>query len=141
MIRSFGAFAAFLAICPIGVYYAGSSVASPSGGSGKCSFVLDPPKVANVSGVNYVTATVQATSCTQHAHVESTVCVSIVGDDSAGMCGSGYDPQPAVVYFPYRPGATYVAKGQGCTDLMEGSQSPAQPTTVCQDILPSSVKL
>ena len=141
MIRLLGALAAFLAICPIGVYYAGSSTASPPGGTGQCSFVLEGPKVVNVSGVNYVTAVVHAGSCTLHAHTESTVCLSVDGDDSAGLCESGYDPLPAVVYYPYRPGATYVVKGQGCSDTLEGSQSPATPATVCQDISPSRVRL
>jgi hypothetical protein len=141
MIRLFGAFSAFLAICPIGVYSTGSSAASPPGGTGQCSFVLEPPKVVNISGVNYVTASVHAGSCTLHAHVENTVCLSIEGDDSAGKCGWESDPYPAVVYYPYRPGATYVVKGQGCTDIMQGSDSPAPPTTVCQDIPPSRVAL
>jgi hypothetical protein len=141
MIRSFGAFSAFLAVFPIGLSCAGPSAASPPGGTGQCSFVLDGPKVVNVSGVNYVTATVHPGSCTLHAHTEATVCLSVEGDDSAGQCGSGYDPTPAVVYYPYRPGATYVVKGQGCTDTLQGSDSPATPTTLCQDISPSRVTL
>src|SRR6516162_7074852 len=75
MIRLFGTLAAFLAICPIGVYYAGSSTASPPGGPGQCSFVLEGPKVVNVSGVNYVMATLQAGSCALHAHTESTATI------------------------------------------------------------------
>ena len=141
MIRSFGALSAFLAICPIGVYYAASSAASPPGGTGQCSFVLEGPKVVNISGVNYVTASVHAGSCTLHAHTEATVCLSVDGSDSAGDCGSGYDPQPAVVYYPYKPGATYVVKGKGCTDTMQSSDSPATPATICQDISPSRVTL
>jgi hypothetical protein len=141
MIRSFGALSALLAIFPIGVYYSGPSAASPPGGNGQCSFVLDGPKVVNVSGVNYVTATVHPGSCTLHAHTEATVCLSVEGDSSAGQCGSGYDPTPAVVYYPYRPGATYVVKGQGCTDTLQGSDSPATPATICQDISPSRVTL
>lgn len=141
MIRSFGAFSAFLAICPIGLYCAGSSVASPPGGEGQCSFVLEAPKVVNVSGVQYVTAAVRPGACTLHAHTATTVCLSVEGDDSAGQCGSGYDPQPAEVFYPYRPGATYVVKGQGCMDTLEGSASPATPVTICQDIAPSRVTL
>jgi hypothetical protein len=141
MIRTFGVFSAFLAICPLGVYYAAGSVASPSDGSGQCSFVLEGPKVVNTSGLNQVMATVHAGACTLNAHVQATVCLSVVGDDSAGQCGSGYDPQPAVVYYPYRPGATYIVKGQGCADILEGSNSPATPSTVCQDIAPSRVTL
>jgi hypothetical protein len=140
MIRLFGAFSAFLAICPIGLYCAGSSAASPSENV-HCSFVLEGPKVANISGVNYVTATVHTGSCTVHAHTESTVCLSVEGDDSAGQCAWGNDPLPAVVYYQYRPGATYVVQGHGCADVMEGSDSPAPPRTVCQDIAPTRVTL
>lgn len=141
MIRSFGTFSALLAICPIGLCCAAPSAASPPGGNGQCSFVLEPPKVVNVSGVSYVTAAVHTGSCTLHAHTQTTVCVSVEGDDSAGQCGSGRDPNPAVVYYPYRQGATYVVKGQGCADTLQGSQSPATPATVCQDISPTRVTL
>ena len=141
MIRSIGAVWTFLAICPFGVYCAGSSAASPPGGDGQCAFVLDPPKVVNVSGTDMVTATVHTGSCTLHAHTEITVCLSVEGGDSAGQCGWGTDPNPATVYYPYRQGATYVVKGQGCMDMLEGSQSPATPSMVCHDILPSRVTL
>ena len=141
MIRSFWALCALLAIGPVALSCAGYSVASPSGGSGQCSFVLEGPKVVNISGVNYVTATVRAGSCTLNAHTQTTVCLSVEGGDSAGECGSGYDPLPAVVHYPYRPGATYVVKGQGCADVLQGSASPATPTTVCQDIAPTRVTL
>ena len=141
MIRLFGALSAVVAIFPIGVGCAALAAGSPPGGTGQCSFVLEPPKVVNMSGANYVTATVRTGSCTLHAHTETTVCLSIEGGDSAGQCASGYDPLPAVVYYPYRAGATYIVKGQGCSDVMEGSDSPATPTTICQDISPSRITL
>lgn len=141
MIRTFGVFSTVLALCPLGVYYAAGSAASPPTEKGQCSFVLDGPKVVSNSGVNQVMASVHAGECTLHAHTESTVCLSIVGDDSAGQCGNGYDITAAIVYYPYRPGATYIVKGMGCTDIMEGSNSPAPPSTVCQDIAPSRVTL
>ena len=140
MIRSFGAFSAFLAIFPIGLYYAGSAAAAPSE-NGQCSFVLDGPKVVKVSGVDLVTASLQTGACTLHGQPSLTVCLSVDGGDSAGQCTRGFDPSSAVVYYPYRPGATYVVRGQGCTDIMQGSASPATPTTVCQDIPPSRVTL
>lgn len=141
MIRMFGACSVFVAICPVGLYYAGSAAAAPPSETGHCSFVLDGPKVVNTSGVNNVTATVHTGSCTLHAHTESTVCLTVDGDDSAGQCGTGYDLLPAVVYYPYRAGATYIVKGHGCADVLEGTQSPAAPTTICQDIAPTRVRL
>lgn len=141
MKRSFSAFSALLAICPVGLSYAGPAAASPSGGSGQCSFVLDGPKVVDVSGVKYVTASVDTGACTLNAHTEMHVCLSMEGDDSAGQCGWGYTPNAAKVFYPYRPGATYVVKGQGCADVMEGSASPATPSTVCQDIAATRVTL
>jgi hypothetical protein len=141
MIRSFGALAVSLAICPAGLCFAGPSAASPPTDKPQCSFVLDGPKVVSNSGVNQVMATVHAGTCTMHAHVTATVCLSVVGDDSAGQCGTGLDPQPGVVYYPYRPGATYIVKGQGCVDILEGSDSPATPSTACQDIAPTRVTL
>jgi hypothetical protein len=126
-------------MCTSGLCFASSSAASPE--NGQCSFVLDGPKVVNNSGVSQVMASVHAGACTLHAHTESTVCLSIVGDDSAGQCGSGYDILAAVVYYPYRPGATYIVKGQGCADVLQGSASPATPSTICQDIAPSRVTL
>jgi len=142
MIRLFGALLlAFVAISPIGVYFAASADASPPGGSGQCSFVLSPPKVVSLSGTNYVTATADVAACTLHAHTETTVCISVEGSDSAGQCATEYTPNAPVAYYPYRPGATYVAKGQGCTDIMEGTASPASPSTVCQDISPTRATL
>lgn len=128
-------------MCPVGLYYAGPVAASPPGGNGQCSFVLEGPNVVKVSGVNYVTATVHTGSCTLNASTNSTVCLSVEGDDSAGQCATAYHPASTVVYYPYRPGATYVVKGQGCADIMQGSHSPATPTTVCQDIAPTRATL
>lgn len=141
MKRSFGAFSALVAICPIGLSYANPAAASPSDGNGHCSFVLEGPSVVNVSGVSYVKAVVHAGTCTLNAHTEATVCLSVEGTDSSGECGNGYDYAPAVVFYPYRPAATYVVKGQGCADVMEGSNSPATPSTVCQDIASTRVTL
>lgn len=141
MKRSFGAFSALLVICPVGLYHAGPAAASPSGENVQCSFVLDGPKVVNLSGVNSVMAGLHAGTCTLHAHTAATVCLSIQGDDSAGQCQTGYDLTSPVVYYPYRPGATYIVKGKGCADVLQGSQSPATPSTVCQDLAATPVTL
>ncbi|MFZ0717495.1 hypothetical protein [Mycobacterium sp.] len=76
-----------------------------------------------------------------NAHTEQTVCLSIEGDDSAGQCGWSSTPNTSIVDYPYRPGATYIVKGQGCTDILQGTASPATPSTVCQDIAATRVTL
>jgi hypothetical protein len=141
MIRSLGAFSAFLAIVPAGVYCAGASFASPPAGSGQCSFSITAPNVVKVSGVDVVTASMSRGVCTVHAHTEATVCLVVEGDGSPGQCATEYDPLAPVVYVPYRRGATYIVTGQGCTDIMEGTQSTATPSTTCQDVSPSRATL
>jgi hypothetical protein len=65
----------------------------------------------------------------------SEVCLSIVGEDTAGQCASNNGPDPAILDYIYRPGATYVVKGQGCVDRF------TSPYTVCQNYGPSRVTL
>lgn len=105
------------------------SNASPSEDAGKCEFLLERPTVVPVSGVNFVKATVRPGECSIHANAASSVvCLSIDGRDSAGQCQKSQGPFAATLYYVYAPGATYVAKGQGCTNTI------APPYTLCQDI-------
>ena len=114
---------------------AGGSNAAPDDG-GQCSFVLTPPSVVQISGVSFVTAAMKPGSCTLHAVPNSSVvCLSIEGDDSAGQCATMSGQNAAVIYYTYRPGATYVVKGQGCANTF------APPYTLCQDFSPSRVTL
>jgi hypothetical protein len=67
------------------------------------------------------------------------ICVAVEGDDSAGQCDSNTGGQMfgyARVYYPYRPGATYILRGQGCV----GQNDPSLPT-ICQSVGPSRVTL
>lgn len=128
---SFGVLATTLGVCS-----AASSNASPSEGPGQCSFVLETPTVVQVSGVDQVMARAYPGPCTIEATPNySTVCLSIDGDDSPGQCASINGARPAVLYYAYRPGATYVVKGKGCANTF------VPPYTVCQDLPASRVTL
>ena len=125
---------AVLATALSGVCCASVSTASPS--DGQCTFVFPPPKVVQVSGVSFVLATMHPGPCTIEAFPNSSeVCVSIEGDDSSGQCKTKAGPNPAELYYKYRPGATYVVKGQGCANI----NTP--PYTLCQDFPASRVTL
>lgn len=134
MTRSFAVLAALVTTCPVGLLSVGTSAASPPGGEGKCSVVLEPLKVVNISGTSMVQASAHSGSCTLHAHPEITLCLAVAGSDSNGQCVWAGDPGTATVFEPYRPGATYILSGKECLHTLEGSDSPATPEQVCQDI-------
>jgi hypothetical protein len=136
MMRTFVVSWAAMSLAFGGVCCAGIADASPSDGSGRCSFVLPPLKVVQVSGVNFVFATMSPGPCTIEANPNSSVvCVSVEGSDSPGQCATTNGPSPAVLYFTYRPGATYVVKGQGCSSVN------VPPYTICQDFPASRTTL
>ncbi|OBH11740.1 hypothetical protein [Mycobacterium sp. E1747] len=124
------------ALVSVGVCPPGHANAAPTDAEGQCSFVLETPKVVQVSGVDFVMATAHPGPCTlEISPNRTTVCVSIEGDDSQGECRSANGPRTAVVYYTYRPGATYVIKGRGCANGF------TPPYTTCQDIAPSRFTL
>jgi hypothetical protein len=128
-----GLLMAFIAVYPVGV-----SQASPSGddGTGQCSFILTPPKVAQVSGLSVVVATLRPGPCTIHAQPNlSVVCLSVAGQGSPGECASQNGQNPAEVRYPYQPGTTYVVKAQGCVNTFQ------PPYTLCQDFGPTQTTL
>lgn len=136
MIRTLGVSWAAFSLAFGGVCCAGIADASPSDGSRRCTFVLPPLKVVQVSGVNFVYATMAPGPCTIEANPNSSVvCVSVEGSDSTGQCATTNGPSPAVLYFSYRPGTTYVVKGQGCSSVN------VPPYTICQDFPASRVTL
>ena len=136
MTRAFAALPTVLTIALAGVCCAAIANASPSNSSGQCTFVLPPPKVVQVSGVNFVFATMAPGPCTIEANPNSSVvCVSVEGSESTGQCANTNGPSPAVLYFAYRPGATYVVKGQGCSSVN------VPPYTICQDFPASRLTL
>jgi hypothetical protein len=108
--------------------------ASPSDDAAGCTFVLPPAKVIQMSGTNYVYATIRPGPCPIRASPTLlTVCVSIQGEDSAGQCERGH-PGQSEVYYPYRPGATYVVKGTGCANVFA---PPYYPGYACQSLGPA----
>lgn len=131
-----------IAIGPVGV-----AEASPSTGAdtGSCSWVLAPPQVVQVSGVSMVLATVKPGPCTMDAVPnDSVVCLAIQGEDSQSQCGHKAGTATALIYLPYRPGATYVVTGQGCADVFEDpvTHSTTGPVTkMCQPFGPTAVTL
>jgi hypothetical protein len=131
----------------VGVSWAGVTNASPSdeAGSGSCSWILTPPQVVQVSSTRMVLATVKPGPCTMDGIPnESVVCLSVKGENSQGQCGNKAGPDPALVYYPYRPGATYVVTGQGCVDVFEDPvmhMTTGPVEKVCQSIGPSSFTL
>lgn len=146
MLRFISVLAAVAAMSLVGVCSAHVSNASPSEGAatGSCSFVLTPPKVVQVSASSMVLATLKPGPCTRDVLPNmSVVCLSIEGESSPGQCGNRSGPEPALIYYPYRPGATYVASGRGCADVFEHSRdgSVGPTNTICQTFGPTSFTL
>ncbi len=137
-IRLLSFLGAVTAMVLTGAWSASVATASPSDGPEpeQCAFVLTPPTLTQISGVNFATATVKPGQCTMHASPNlSVVCLSVQGDDSSGQCAHKDGADPAVIYYTYRPGATYVVTGQGCANLF------TPPYTICQDLGPSRFTL
>jgi len=147
MLRVLSVVAVMAAISLIGVGSTGVANASPSAGAdaGSCSWVLTPPQVVRVSSASMVLATVKAGPCTLDAVPnDSVVCLSIKGEDSQSQCGHRAGSYPALIYLPYRPGATYIVTGQGCADVFEDpvTHSTTGPVKkLCQAIGPTAFTL
>jgi hypothetical protein len=119
---------------------AASSSALPPGDPAppaSCVYTLSPPRLAQVSGVTMVTATLTPFPCTGSINPNSiTVCLSAQGDDDNAKCAFEARPIPAQVYWSaYRPGTTYVSSGQGCGSVFTAEGS------VCSSVAPKSATL
>lgn len=147
MLRSLSLLPAAVAMSFVGVGSAGVTNAAPSdeAASNSCSWVLTPPQVVQVTTTRMVLTSVKPGPCTMDAVPnESTVCVSIQGEDSQGQCDHKAGTDPALIYYPYRPGATYVVRGQGCADVFENPathMTTGPVTKVCQAIGPTAFTL
>ena len=101
-----------------------------------CSYTLSPPEVVQLSGTNMVTATLTPAACDQSDSYLLVACVQLQGSDGPGQCAQGQGILPAQVYYqPYRPGATYISTGRGCS--LKGN--PPQP--VCSPTGPFTATL
>jgi hypothetical protein len=98
---------------------AGASPAPPA-----CAYTLSPPEVVQLSGTNVVTATLTPAACDESDAYLLVACVQLQGSDGPGQCAEAKGILPAQVYYqPYRPGATYISTGRGCS----AKGNPPQP--------------
>jgi hypothetical protein len=101
-----------------------------------CAYTLSPPQVVQLSGANVVKATLTPAACDQSDSYLLVACVQLQGSDGPGQCDQGEGILPAEVYYqPYRPGATYISTGRGCS--LKGN--PPQP--VCSPTGPFTATL
>jgi hypothetical protein len=113
--------------------FAGIATAYAEPSAPACSYTLSPPRVVQLSGTNVVTATLSPAACNESQTYQSVACVQLQGSEGPGQCAQGKGILPAQVYFaPYRPGATYVSTGRGCSSKGNPPQpfcEPAGPLT------------
>jgi hypothetical protein len=94
-----------------------------------CAYTLSPPQVVQLSGTNVVTATLTPAACSQSDSYLLVACVQLQGSDGPGQCAQGQGILPAQVFYqPYRPGATYISTGRGCSSKGNPPQPFCQPT-------------
>ncbi len=121
----------------VGLTFAGTAgVASAEPAPPPCSYTLSPPQVVQLSGTNMVTATLTPAACDRSDSYLLVACVQLQGSDGPAQCVQGQGILPAQVYYqPYRPGATYISTGRGCS--LKGN--PPQP--VCSPTGPFTATL
>ena len=98
-----------------------------------CAYTLAPPVLTQVSGTPMVTSTVTVAACNQSNSMLQVACLQVQGSGTAPQCASKEGPVAAEVFAPYRPGATYVASGRGCST----ADNPA--VSVCNTVGPVTV--
>jgi hypothetical protein len=112
------------------------SVAGASPNPPPCAFTLTPPQVTQLSSTNVVTATLTPAACDQSDSYLLVACVQLQGSEGPGQCAQSQGILPARVYYqPYRPGATYISTGRGC------SSKGNPPTPVCSPTGPFTASL
>jgi hypothetical protein len=132
MIRSLMVLTAAAALALAGT----TAVAEASPAEPPCAYTLSPPQVAQLSGTNVVTATLRPAACDHSDPYLLVACVQLQGSDGPGQCAQNQGILPAQVYYqPYRPGATYISTGRGC------SSKGNPPTPVCSSTGPRTATL
>jgi hypothetical protein len=133
MIRSLMALNAAATLALAGTAAVAGASPSPSP---PCAYTLTPPQVSQLSGTNVVTATLTPAACDQSDSYLLVACVQLQGSEGPGQCAQGEGILPAHVYYqPYRPGATYISTGRGC------SSKGNPPTPVCSTSGPFTATL
>lgn len=124
----------FVTLTAIALSAAGDVSASPAddAGPGTCTWHPVPPTVVDVSGLKRVTASIEQGACNVRGipSADTTVCLRIQDDGTAGDCASMTYTTAPRVYYRYVPGATYVMTGRGCFSRFEA------PNLVCQPFGP-----
>ena len=105
-----------------------SAVADAEPDAAPCAYRMSAPALVTVSGTEMVTVTVAPGACDGATPYLSVACVQLQGSPGPGRCEQGNGTLTAQVYLsPYRPGATYVATGQGCAAKGNPPQSFCEP--------------
>jgi hypothetical protein len=105
------------------------AVAGASPNPPACAYTLTPPQVAQLSGTNVVAATLTPAACDESDSYLLVACVQLQGSDGPGQCAQNQGILPARVYYqPYRPGATYISTGRGCSSKGNPPQPVCLPT-------------
>jgi hypothetical protein len=108
---------------------AGAAAVAHAEPSPPCSYRLSPPQIVQLGGTNVVTATLSLAGCDQSTAYLTVACVQMQGSDGAGQCAQQSGILTAQVFYqPYRPGATYIATGRGCSSKGNPPQPSCQPT-------------
>jgi hypothetical protein len=136
MIRTLTALSAVAALLFLGT----PALAGADPGPQPCSYTLSPPHIVQVSGTNVVTATLSPAGCGQAQSFSSAACIQLQGSDAPEQCQQNVGTATAQIYYaPYRPGATYVSTGKGCSNV--GTTSMTSTTSSCQLMGPYTATL
>lgn len=112
-----------LTVALSGVVGASGAHAQPPPPGTPCSFTLSPPEVVQVSGGDMVTATMTPAGCGGPFTPRLSVAC-IQGADSTTQCTQARGTDPAQVFTPYRPGATYTSTGRGLGSVFSDASEP-----------------
>lgn len=123
-------------IAPLAFATTSVAAAQPDSPDVNCDYELSKPHVVSVSGIAMVAVVVNPIGCKGLASPDrATACVSRQGDDQEGRCAETTGYRSAQVLYPYEPGRTYVARGNGCAAIYKPI------THICEPLGPVSATL